>query len=135
MLASMRRGRRAVPSVLAWIVIAAATWGSPAGGARLGEPPAFFVAPGSTNCGSFEYSKHENAVGVYAQKVSCKFALALQREFWASSNPNVVVSSKTDLSTSRNFTFRNYPGWKCTEGDTSSGSCFKGRSHIYFGVV
>lgn len=83
--------------------------------------------PGVKSCGSFKSDSYK--IRVFAEKLTCKKARAIQREYW-----NGPDSRKTVVNGGSGaygyILLDKYPGWKCTSG-SGGGGCKKKKSHAY----
>ena len=109
-------GRR--PTALVCAVIACALLPSPAPAA---DPPDDYPRP-FRYCGHF---KSDYTIHVYAKKVRCRKAKAIQREYWnGRRRDRKIVNGGTGAS--GYVVLDKYPRWVCTSG-SGGGGCSKGK--------
>jgi hypothetical protein len=97
------------------------------------KPPPGWSEPPSEYCGTFESNgKYRSSyrILVGAEKVSCRLAIRIQKEYW-NGKPSDSVEHGDGTSAGSWRTLRKFPGWKCTSG-AGGGACKKGPAVEYY---
>lgn len=113
-------GRRAAGLTALLCMLALAF--SSASHSQVGDPDAF--GPSYKYCKEFRGGGY--TISVYAKRISCKKARAIQRELWNGPRSRKIIRNGGS-GASGYILLKRYPGWRCGSG-AGGGSCNKGKA-------